>query len=31
MLSKNGVTDFTKYRVDPSVDEKDLVLDFFVN
>ena len=30
VLRKNGETDFKKYQLDPSVDEKDLMPDFFV-
>lgn len=30
VLRKTGVTDFTKYRVDPSLKEEDLALDIFV-
>ncbi len=30
VLAEAGVTDFTSYRVDPSVDEKSLIPDFFI-
>jgi citronellol/citronellal dehydrogenase len=30
VLKKHGMTDFKKYRLDPSVEDKDLMPDFFL-